>query len=112
MICFPIFGCLTASAKQGTGLVRATWSRKDGMAPDCKGALCKRGGTDKSRGKRVLNEKENWRCVELRRRKWEREKANQLIRLGSGRRDTRRAVGLTQITESKPVFTRPLPRNP
>jgi hypothetical protein len=67
-ICFPIPGCLTASAKHGTGLVRATCARKDGMVPpDC--AFCRRCDTDESRGKRDLNEYENWRRVELRRRK-------------------------------------------
>jgi hypothetical protein len=69
MICFPISGCLTASAKHGTGLMRATCSRKDGTAPDCKRTLRKCCDTDRSLGRRGLNEKDNWRRVELRRRK-------------------------------------------
>ncbi len=57
-MCFPITGYLTASAKDCTGLARAICSRNDGTTPDCRGAL---------RGKRSLNEKENWRRVELNR---------------------------------------------
>jgi hypothetical protein len=80
MICFRISGCLTASAKHGAGLVRATCSRKDGTAPDCKGALRKCCDTDRPLGERGLNEKEIWRRVELGRKKPERKEAHPLIR--------------------------------
>ena len=64
MMCFPITGYLTASAKDWTGLARAICSRNDGTTPDCRGALRNRG---ESRGQRGLNEKENWRRVALKR---------------------------------------------
>ena len=79
-----------ASAKRGTGLLRATCARKDGIAPDCERAFCKRCGMDRSRGKRDLNENENWRKEEREQdwRKEERGQANQLIRLETRRRDS------------------------
>ena len=82
-MCFPISGRLTASAKLGTGLLRATCARKDGTPPDCEPAFCKRCGMDRSRGKRDLNENENWRKEEREQnwRKEERGQTNQLIRL-------------------------------
>jgi len=73
-----------ASAKQGKGLARATCSRNDGMASDCPDGTCalrKRSGTDGSRGKRGLNDDENWRSVERKRWKEVRGQAKQLIRL-------------------------------
>ena len=78
-----------ASAKHGTGLVRATWARKDDTPPDCERALCKRCGTDRSLGKRGLNEKENWRKEEQE-QSWckERDEGNQLIRLETRNRDS------------------------
>jgi hypothetical protein len=80
-ICFPIAGCLTTSAKDCTGIARTICSRKDGTPVACNGdgALRK---CDGSRGRRGLNEKENWRRAGLGRRNVvRRQYANQLIEL-------------------------------
>jgi hypothetical protein len=61
-MCFLTAGYRTASAKDCTGMARAICSRKDGTAPDSKGALREYGWF---RGKRSLNEKENWPRAEL-----------------------------------------------
>ena len=63
------------------------------MLPGCNCALCERCDTDKSRGKRDLDEEENWR-------KKEREQANQLMRLSdSETRDFKRLSLLHYIID-------------